>query len=166
MASFKSYGATINVADVYAEGHPLTAKEAAALNQLRTELISHRIRAGAFADLAKGDTASEELVAKAQAEADEIAKSFEFGAGRTPGEPRVTDPVEVEARDIARVQVKAAIAAAGLRLAKKGEEAKDGEYPFEKYAEKVAEVMKHPKVIEKAKKAVKARAGEEVEVEL
>lgn len=165
MASFKSYGAVINVADTYTAGHVLTENEATALNGLRTELISHRVRAAAFADLSKGDTASAEQTAAAQAKADEIAASFEFGAARGTGEPRVVDPVEKEARDIARQEMRAAIAKAGLKLGKaaKGdepEESGEGIYPFSRYAEKVAALMTHENVVAKAKTIVKARMSD------
>lgn len=174
MASFKSYGATVNVADKYAAGHILTENEATALNGLRAELISHRVRASAFDGLAKGDVASEEQAAAAQAKADELSASFEFGAGRVPGEPRVTDPVEVEARDIARKEVRAALAKAGLRLGKKAsgetpEETGEGVYAYSSFAAKVSEVMELPAVQAKARKIVAARNSDktgEVSVEI
>jgi hypothetical protein len=174
MASFKSYGATVNVNDPYAEGSVINAKEAAALNTLRGELISHRVRASVFGDLTKGQTASDEQAAAAQAKADEISRTFEFGGQRVAGEPRVVDPVEKEARAIARHEMLAKLAGAGLKLGKKAtaeapEESGDKIYSAARFAEKVAELAARPAFIAKAKTIVKARSagkGDEVEVEL
>jgi len=171
MASFTSYGATINVPDAYAAGHALTEKEAAALNTLRTELISHRVRAAVFGELHKGDTASPEQTEAAQAKANEIANTFEFGAGRVAGEPRVVDPVEKEARDIAKRQVMAKVAQAGLKVGKKAagetpEETGDGIYAYSSFVAKVAELAQHENIVARAKAVVKARNSDKASVDV
>jgi hypothetical protein len=160
MATFTSYGATINVPDKYAEGQTINAKEAAALNARMAEFISHRIRASVFPDLNKGDVADETLVREAQARADELVQSFEFGAERAPGEARVVDPVEKEALALARKKVRVAVEKSGQYpggISKKGEEVVEGQYSYDRYLDKVAEYAKDPRVLAKAKQIVKAR---------
>lgn len=164
MAKFSTYGQTFDVGDPYAEGHVLNAAEAASLNQLRAELISHRIRSGPFADVEKGQTPTPEQMAEANKLLATLTGSgdgaFAFGLRSAGGgAPRVTDPVEREALAIARGAVKAAAAKKNLKIAKKGEAPKDGEISFELYEQRVAETAKLPQVVEKAKKVVKAKSG-------
>ncbi|HSE45502.1 MAG TPA: hypothetical protein VLA89_09290 [Gemmatimonadales bacterium] len=183
MASFTTYGKTFTFPDRYATGHAVTENEAAVLNQQMAEMISHRIRSGPFAPLAKGDSPTDEQLAEANALVEKLATEFVFGAGRAVGEPRVTDPLEVEARSIAREQILAKIKAAGYaKVGKKAvpertkddvttpavpEEEGEGIYPYSKYLEKVALAAQHPAIVAKAKKALAARAGAgEVEIEV
>ena len=168
MATVTVYNHTFTVPDRYAEGYALKTNEATALNQLMAELISHKLRGGPLEALKRGETPNAEQIAAAEALIAEQSQSFEFGAGRGSGEGRVVrSPLEREALAIARVKVREKIKANGMSLAKKGEAARDGEYPFEAYEEKVAEIAQHPAVIAAAKKALKAReGGEDVDVAL
>lgn len=157
MATFTTYGHTFTVPDRYFEGHVMTANEAAALNQLLAENISHMVRNGPLSALSKGDKPTEEMIAAATALIAERAPTYSFGAPRTRGESKVVDPVQIEALSIARALVRDAIKKKGLRLAKKGEPVGEGEYPFDAYESKIAEVALMEKVQNAAKKAVAAR---------
>lgn len=158
MSTVTVYGHTFTVPDRYAEGHVMTAAEATALNDRLAEMISHMVRNGPLADLSKGDTPTAEQIAASEALIAERVKTYEFGAGRGSGEGRApADPVQAEAYAIARAKVKEAIKGKGWTLAKKGEPAGEGEYPYDAYNAKVAEVAALPAVQAAAKKAVAAR---------
>jgi hypothetical protein len=168
MAKFKTYGQEFDVGDPFQVGMALDEKTSRALNNLRAEFISHRVRSGPFKDTKVGDTLTQEQIDAAQAFVADAAAKFEFGAERVAGPARVADPVEVEAFKIARQEIRAKLADAKLKLGKKGEAAGEGEYAYERFEQKVAEVAALEKVIAKAKKIVAARkgAGADVEVEL
>lgn len=161
MAKFKSYGRVFEVTDRYGDGHAINAKEAEALNTLMGEFLSHKLRAKFFSDLVKGQTASDELVTTAQTWLNENTASFQFGTSRGTGEraPRIVDPIEQEARHIATNEVKAAMAARKMKLAKKGAEAGEGELSFEKYQKLIAATAAKEAVLKKAKRVVAARLG-------
>jgi|ETNvirnome_6_100_1030635.scaffolds.fasta_scaffold00132_13 hypothetical protein len=97
----------------FAEGHAVTANEAAALNQLLAENIRNnfakRVKEGGEAD---PPVAADVL----QAELDQYVTEYEFGVRRSGG-GRSSDPVEVEAMSIARDKVKDALRAKGYKLA-------------------------------------------------
>ena len=170
MATFTSYKATIDVPDRYAEGYALNAKEAAALNGLRAELISHRIRASVFGDLNKGDEASPELVQQAQTKANELAETFEFGMLRQGNgvQRQPKDPLTTMARRIARSNVLEKMRESGKfpnGLSKKGEPVGEGQYDYERYLDRVDYYSKSDEVIKAAKKALAAgKTGTEVEL--
>jgi hypothetical protein len=156
MSTFSTYGHAFEVPNKFAEGHPLSANEAIALNGLMAEMISHRVRSGPLDACAKGDTPTPEQVAEAEKLIIETAAVFEFGAGRGPGAVQL-NPIDREAKAIARSEVKSLIARKGLKLAKKGEAAGEGEYSFDAYESKVLEVMAMPQVQKVAKATVAAR---------
>jgi hypothetical protein len=114
---------SISVPQPYTPGaRELTEGEANALNQTIAENLSNNLRAkliegrpeqkaddGTVTEPARPWTAEE-----AQALADAYLKDYEIGVRRAgSGEPRITDPVEREARKIAREKALQLIAANG-----------------------------------------------------
>lgn len=93
-------GVEVQIDDVYNEGHPLTANEAAALNQMRAE----NIRNNTANEVKKlGDEPDPKA---AQKIVSDYAKTYEFGQRASRG----GDPVRQEAMYLARSAVKDAIA--------------------------------------------------------
>jgi hypothetical protein len=101
----------VSVPQPYAAGsHTLTEGEASALNQTIAENLSNNLRAKLILGrpaVKDGDTVTEPARAytaeEAQRLVDEYLAEYEIGVRRSgSGEPRVTDPVEREARKIAR----------------------------------------------------------------
>lgn len=100
-------GIAISVAQPFAEGHVLTTIEAAKLNQtfadaIRTSLMAKLTR---LKEVAKNE-GKEVDVAAATADFQSYANEYEFSERGTRA---VVDPVEVEARKIAKDQVLTAI---------------------------------------------------------
>ena len=100
-------GVAISVAQPFEEGHVLTAIEAAKLNQtfadaIRTSLMAKLTR---LKEVAKNED-KEVDVAAATADFQSYANEYEFSERGTRA---VVDPVEVEARKIAKDQVLTAI---------------------------------------------------------
>lgn len=94
-------GRSFTVEPKYSEGHTLTANEASALNQLRSENLRNN-----FAQKAKDGASQEDF--------DKYASSYEFGV-RTGG-GRTSDPVEAAAMEIARETIRDALRKAGKKL--------------------------------------------------
>jgi hypothetical protein len=170
--SFSCYGHVFTLPARYAAGHVITENEADALNGKMAEMISHMVRATASdAGLQKGAAFADfpEVLTACQALVAEKAASYEFGAARS-GSPRVVlDPVSKKALELADKAVRAAIAANAewKKVGKKdGSDADEpGVYPWDRFAAKRDEYAAHPKIIEKAKKAVAAEQRE-VEAEI
>lgn len=90
-------GEQFTISQPYAEGHVLTAAEARSLNQTRSENIGNNLRK-AIEEAKKAGKSADEM-AKLVSEYD-TAYSFAMpGAG---GTPRIVDPIEREARKLAR----------------------------------------------------------------
>lgn len=130
-------GHQFEIATPYEAGHPLTEGEAKALNQVRSENIRNNM---AKVVKEKGADAAED-VAKYDAD-------YEFTLASVGAGTRGMDPVEREARSIAREAIKAA-------LAKKGEKIKDKDP--DAVEAKIAEVAARPDVIKSAKKRVEEK---------
>lgn len=169
---FSCYGHVFTLPARYAAGHVITENEADALNGKMAEMISHMVRATASdAGLAKGAAFADfpEVLAKCTALVAEKASTYEFGAARS-GTPRVVlDPVSKKALELADKAVRAAIAAdpTWSKVGKKdGSDAGEpGVYPWDRFDAKRQEYAAHPKIVEKAKKAVAAEQ-KEVEAEI
>lgn len=128
----------------YTEGHTLTAAEAKALNQVRCENIRNNTAKRVKEMLEEGKSNGEisELVSAYDAE-------YEFTLASTGGR-RVLDPVEKEARSLAREAIKQKLAADGRKL-------KD--IDKEKLEEAIATVAARDEIQKLAKQNVK-RQGE------
>lgn len=146
-------GLTADVLAPYAEGHKVTEAEAAALNQVRAENIRNntaRLVKGAIAENEVEDAEGlpEEVVEDLLGKIAEYDESYEFnmasvGAGRTP-----TDPVEVEAKKIARQLINAQIKAKGGKVS---------DIDKDKYNAALATVAAREDIREQAKAAIEAR---------
>jgi len=102
----------VQVPQPYAAGaHELTDGEASALNQTIAENLSNNLRK----KLVEGKEGGEAYTAEeAQALVDEYLADYEIGVRRTgTGAARVTDPVEREARKIAREKARQLVKDAG-----------------------------------------------------
>ena len=162
------YGHVFEMTDRYAEGHVLTANEATALNLALLEMIGHKLRSVARAeipDLSKSTVLAEypEVVEKMNAKLAEETTSYVFGEGRGAGEPRVVlDPVSERALKIADAKVRKAISDSPewKKVGKKdGSNANEpGVYPWDKFEAKRNEIAAKDAVIAAAKKALAAEA--------
>jgi len=127
----------------YAEGHSLDAAEAAAINQLYAENVRNN-----FASRIK-KAEDDKTTPPGQTELDGYCAEYKFGF-RQPGAPKL-DPVESEARKLARVAVLES-------LKKKGTKAKDlAEGQLDELVK--GAVAKYPVFREKAKAIVETRAS-------
>lgn len=129
----------VNVPQPFAAGaHTLTEGEASALNQIVAENLSNNLRAKIVEgrQVGEGDGATFEPFTDTEAQAlvDTYLAEYELGVRRAgSGEPRVTDPVEREARKIAREKAKAYIKEQG---------GKPSDYDLGPIADKVFEANK------------------------
>lgn len=105
-------GISVNVIQPFAEGQPLTAATAAMLNQTLAENFSNNTRKAIETALASDPNAD------IQSLVDKYMSEYQPGVRRAgTGEPRVTDPVEKEARKLAKARVLAAAKDKGLKAA-------------------------------------------------
>lgn len=148
-------GLEFNISQPFDEGHVCTAAEAKALNQTRSENIGNNMRKTieeAIEARDKGDSskfdALVETVAKYDAE-------YVFTLANVGGSRRL-DPVEREARSIAREALKAHLAKTGRKIGT----TPDGETD-ESWAEKVEtnidSISQREDVLKEAKKRVAAK---------
>jgi hypothetical protein len=142
-------GETFQISAPYAAGHTLTEAEAKTLNQVRSENIGNNVREK-VKELVEAGKLDE-----ARALVAEKDSTYEFTMA-TVGASQKLDPVEREARSIAKEIVKAKLAEKGLKI----NVAPDGETK-ESWAEKIeANIEKFAaaeQVIKEAKKAVDAK---------
>lgn len=101
---------TVSVPQPYAVGpHELTAGEASALNQTIAENLSNNLRAK-LTDGNPDESDRAWTAEEAQAIVDKYLEEYEIGVRRAgSGSARVTDPVEREARKIARAKAVALV---------------------------------------------------------
>ena len=138
-------GEKFEISEPYAEGHVCTAAEAKALNQVRAENIGNNLRKKVTQAKEAGTFDQEEM----QKLVTQYDSEYVFEARvSTGGTRRVLDPVEREARRIARDIVKAHLERQGVKL-------KD--VPKEALDEKIDELSARDEIIAEAKKAVKAQ---------
>jgi hypothetical protein len=104
-------GKTFNVYQPYAEGHVLTANEAASLNQTFAE----NIRNNFAAKVKEQDEAGSFDQDTAQSQLNDYMTEYEFGQRRGGG-GRVSDPVEARALEIAKDKVREALKGEGYKL--------------------------------------------------
>jgi hypothetical protein len=177
--SFVIAGLTMTVSEPFAEGHVLTENEAASMNQTFAENIRNNF-AGKVADFLTTSAralgligAEESLTADAktavlnavsageistdelQAALDTYQSEYEFGARRSGGGARITDPIELEALSICRQMVRDALKKKGLSMKEVG-------------ADKINELAKgvleqHPEIRERAKTIVETRKSAALE---
>lgn len=117
--SIDIYGLSFDVGAPYAEGHTLTSHEAAVLNQTRAENVSNNFRSSVKEMLEKHSVQKaselpEEAMQALRSDFSELDSEYEFGVRRG----RVSDPVEAEARRIAKEALRAALSAKGVAVTK------------------------------------------------
>ena len=130
----------------FVAGHVLTEGEAKALNQTFAENIRNNMAnavATAYSDKPTDELSPETIVDYVT----KYAESYQFTVGSV-GSKRVTDPLEVECRRIARTLLADALKTKGLTLAKVPEEAREA---------KISEIASRPAVVTQAKKNIESR---------
>lgn len=110
----------VSIARPYTVGHQLTEGEAAQLNQVLAENVSNNLRKrlGDGITEGEGESATQRpyTAEEAQALVDNYLNSYEPGVRQAgSGEPRVTDPVEREARRIAKEKVSALLKQSNMK---------------------------------------------------
>ena len=131
----------------YEEGYVLKAREAQALNQVRGENIANNCRKSIKALIEEhGDGGAEHV----QALVSEYDAGYDLSTA--PVSAQRLDPVEKEARNIARENVKRHLAQTGRKMS----EFKEGEAK-EKLAAEIARLSNLPEVRAEAEKVVKSR---------
>jgi len=157
-------GEVFNIDTPYTEGHTLTAGEAAALNQVRHENLRNNF-AKRVKDAKEAGTFSLDAF---QAQLDEIANQYEFGAGRrsaSGGAVRTSDPVKREAMKIAVEYVTNRLKAKGKTIGPKGDHTNA---QVREAAEKL--LPQHQEWMETARERVEqnkalAEDGEDIDIE-
>lgn len=142
------------VSQPFDEGHTCTAAEAKALNQVRKENLSNNFRKRVDEHLTNGTPSLAEL----QEEFAKLDAEYIFTIANVGGGTRRLDPVEREARSIARDLIKAELAKANRRLSDVPEGQTEEEWKDALEAE-VDRVASLDVVVAQAKKVVKARSG-------
>jgi hypothetical protein len=142
-------GVAFEISQPYVEGHALTAAEAKALNQVRSENIGNNVREKVKELIDSGnETEARSLVAEKDA-------SYIFTLASVSTATKL-DPVEREARAIAKEIVKSKLAETGRKITV----VPDGETK-ESWAEKIEanidRIATNEGVLKEAKKAVDAK---------
>jgi len=106
-------GVTFNMTERYAEGHPLTAKEAGVMNQTLAENLRNNFAKTVIASNEKAEGAIP--ASRLQEAFDEYAAEYEFATKRT-GSTKGLDPIEKEALRLAKGTVHAKLKANGRPL--------------------------------------------------
>lgn len=111
----------VSVPQPYIEGHTITAGEASALNQTIAENVSNNLRAKLKAGHTTGE--GENAVTRpftdeeAQVLVDNYLAEYEMGVRQTgSGTSRVVDPIEREARRLAKEAAKQLVTSKGKKL--------------------------------------------------
>ena len=106
-------GVEFPVSDVYEAGHEINAAEAATLNQTRRENLRNNFRKN-VAKAKENGGLTEDTLATLQASFADMDSKYDFtGVRRGAGVSR--DPVQTEARKIARIIVSEALKAKGIK---------------------------------------------------
>lgn len=140
-------GATFEVPQPFAEGHVCTPGEAAGLNQLLAENVRNNMRTKVTNGL---DESKPEDAEVTQADIDAYIAEYEFGVIRSGGTRRVVDPVEKEARKIARTKLVEALKAKGRKVSDFEAEQIDG------LVDQILE--QYPQIMDTAKTIVEQRS--------
>lgn len=143
-------GEQFSINQPYEAGHTLTEAEAKQLNQTRSENVGNNCRKKVQELVEAGDVAGAQKFVK------DYDKSYEFtlatvGAGRL-------DPVEREARKLARDAIRAKLAEVGKKI--KDVDKEKLEALIDKTAENPEIIKAAKKVVEDKKKAVDVSLGE------
>lgn len=108
-------GLEFTISQPYDEGHVCTAAEAKALNQTRSENIGNNMRKAVEAALEAQDKGDKSLINAIHAEVAKYDSEYAFTLANV-GASRRLDPVEREARSIAREALKAHLSKTGRKI--------------------------------------------------
>ena len=153
-------GISFLMAAPYAAGHPLTEGEANQLNQVLAENVLNNLRKKINEGVTEGEgenaVTREYTEEEVQALVDQYLDEYEMGVRRQGEAKVVVDPVEREARKIAREKAKELIKSQG---------GKPGDYDLEPIIDHIFEqnrdfLLAEGKKIVKANEAAKAKAKE------
>lgn len=129
----------VTISDRYAEGHVCSDADAKTLNQTRAENIRNNLAKHVKALVENGSlTYDDQTFTSVQALVDHYAGKYEFSMGGGSGTSRVVDPIEREARAIARDYIKSQLQAQGTTIKKYY--ATDTDEGKARYESKVVEV--------------------------
>lgn len=152
-------GEKFSITQPYAEGHVITAAEAKALNQTRSENIGNNLREAVKAAKLKRDAATDADPTDFNGLADMVAKydaEYTFAMGGSGVSTRKLDPIEREAKKIADETIKAHLAKTGRKISVTPEGETD-----ESWSEKIDaqrdKLMTADNVVKLAKKRVAER---------
>lgn len=143
-------GLEFTISQPYDAGHPLTEAEARALNQTRSENIGNNVRAKIKEMQEKGE--SESAIAAYVAEVD---GKYEFTLANVAAS-RKLDPIEREARSIAKELLKGHLASTGRKLTVAPEGLTQEEWD-EKVEGEIDRIAASEQVLKQAKKNVDAK---------
>jgi serine protease inhibitor ecotin len=157
-------GLSFDISQPYTEGHPCTAAEARALNQVRAENIGNNMRA----------RIKELQAAGKNNEIFQSVAEYDAQYALTDAAVRATavkmDPVEREARAIAKILLKEHLAKDGRKLTLSKEVSQDERDAWEeKIEQQIDKISERPDVMKAAAKRVKERQalaasiGEDIE---
>lgn len=157
-------GLSFDVSAPYNEGHTLTEPEARALNQVRAENIRNNMaRKVKDAKETHGETLPDNVIKELTDEVAEYDANYEFTLASTGGSTRTLNPVEREARAIARTALRAKLKQENRRVLKKDEEPeREGDVTKDAFDEAVEKIAEREDVVKAAQKAVAARDKLEV----
>lgn len=141
-------GLEFEVSTPYTAGHVVTEAEAKALNQVRLENIRNNMASAVKEAKGEGDTITEEVYASLKAKVGEYDAAYIFTLASVGGGKRSTDPVETEAKKLAKAAIAAKLAADGRTLKS---------VDPDKLAAAIAKLAESNEILKEAKRIVKAR---------
>lgn len=110
----------LTIPQPYTAGHTVTDGEASALNQIIAENVSNNLRAKLQAGVAsdvEGQPATPHTAESAQSLVDSYLADYEMGVRRVgEGSSRTVDPIEREARKLAKAKAKELVLAKGMKV--------------------------------------------------
>lgn len=109
-------GESFEISAPYAEGHVLTAAEAKALNQTRSENIGNNLRETVKDAIAKRDAGDPSAFNELPALVAKYDSEYNFSMGGSGVSTRKLDPVEREAKKIADETIRADLAKKGRKI--------------------------------------------------
>ena len=155
MRNITIQGVEFEISEPYAEGHTCTEAEAKALNQTRSEAIrNNNAKRIKDAKEAHGDELPANILTELADAISTYDKEYEFTLASVGGGRVSRDPVEVEARKIARTSIIAQLKTDNRTL----KSVTDVEGGKEKLEAAIAQVAASDAVVKAAKKAVADRA--------
>lgn len=141
-------GVEFTIATPYVAGHPITEAEAKALNQVRAENIRNNCAGLVKTAKGEGEEVPAEAMEKLLADVAAYDAAYVFSLASVGGGRKSVDPVESEARRLAKTAIAAKLAAAGRTLKSVDKDALDAA---------IAKLAESESIQKEAKRIVKAR---------